>query len=501
MELFVDRYRKMKLFQNIISVLVAGTTAIALPSITLATTLKFDLEFATSNQNIWGEENNNFSWGGDNGLLAVEWDESLAQNYSLIKNTGCAKKVWGVCVWPKIEKLNVGFNAFTKGNLGLQNTFNLNSGIVDALIPIDLFFDIPDSPVEAGEMFTIQSGFSFADNASFSTKGINASYDLDLIFDVATGVDIDPGNQLDLGFDINKTINLVSLDGDNVNLELDEKFGSFDISLPEVNTTGFKSENPLNNQLISSSEDEFMKAGIDLDGLASLLFGLPSLQEKSELDLGIFGNLGFSYNLLDIEAAVALSMFQDFSLTSELPAILKLEDDTIINFNIGDEISLTMPDNIGDSLEIEASIDFDALFSNSTSLGIDFGLDFMAGEFGLELPLIGEKNIGPMFEESISIYETAFELFNNTFQLGGFNQETVNFEIGIEIGNLQEDRSEQREISSRSAELSQLGENSFVSSQTTSERVPEPSSIIGLFTLGVWGVSLSFKNKENSSTL
>ena len=158
-----------------------------------------------------------------------------------------------------------------------------------------------------------------------------------------------------------------------------------------------------------------------------------------------------------------------------------------------------MPDNIGDSLEIEASIDFDALFSNSTSLGIDFGLDFMAGEFGLELPLIGEQNIGPMFEESISIYETAFELFNNTFQLGGFNQETVNFEIGIGIGNLQEDRSEQRGISSRSAELSQLGENSFVSSQTTSERVPEPSSIIGLFTLGVWGVSLSFKNKGNPS--
>ena len=485
----------MKLLQNIISVLVAGVTAIALPNVTLATNLKFDLEFATSNQNIWGEENNNFSWGGDSGLLAVEWNESLAKNYSLLKNTGCAKKIWGVCVWPKIEELNVGFNAFTEGNLGLQNTFNLNGGIVDALIPVDLFFDIPDSPVKAGEILTIQSDFSFAENSSFSTKNINASYDLDLIFDAATGVDIAPGNQLDLGFDIDQTINLVNLDGDNINLQLDEKFGAFDISLPQVNTTGFKSENSLKNQLISSGENEFMKAAIDLDGLASLLFGLPSLQEKQELDLGIFGNLGFSYNLLDIEAAIALSMLQDFSLTSELPAILKLEDNTIINFNIGDEISLTMPDNIGDFLEVEAFIDFNALFSNSTSLGIDFGLDFMAGEFGLELPLVGDQNLGPLFEESIGIYETAFELFDNTFQLGGFNQEKVNFQIGT----VPEFEQNQTQLGLLSTEFSQEVENSFLSSQITNKKVPEPSSIIGLLTLGIWGGSLIFKNQGNLS--
>ncbi len=275
----------------------------------------------------------------------------------------------------------------------------------------------------------IQSGFSFADHASFSTKDINASYDLDLIFNVATGVDVVPGNQLDLGFDINETINLVNLDGDNVNLQLDEKFGAFDISLPQVNTTWFQSVNSLNNQLISSGEDEFLKAGIDLDGLASFLFGLPSWQEKQELDLGIFGNLGFSYNLLDIEVAMALSMLQNFSLISKLPGILKLEDNTVINFNVGDEISILMPDNVGDFLGIEAFIDFNALFSNSTSLGINFGLDFMAGEFGLELPVIGNQNIGYLFEESIDLYETAVELFNNTFELGGFNQETVNFQI------------------------------------------------------------------------
>lgn len=49
-----------------------------------------------------------------------------------------------------------------------------------------------------------------------------------------------------------------------------------------------------------------------------------------------------------------------------------------------------MFDNIGDFLEIEVFIDFDVLFSNFISLGIDFGLDFMVGEFGLELFLIGE---------------------------------------------------------------------------------------------------------------
>ncbi|MGK7921485.1 MAG: PEP-CTERM sorting domain-containing protein [Trichodesmium sp.] len=477
----------MKLLQTLTSVAVASITAIALPNVTLATTLKFDLEFTTSNQNIWGEEEGNFSWGGESGLLEFEWDKSVSKNYSL-----CARKVWGVCILPELD---VGFNAFTEGKLGLQNTFNLTGGIVDALIPVDLFFDIPDTPVKVGEKFTINSGFSFADNASFSTKGINANYDLDLIFDVATEVDISPGNQLDLGFDIDEKVNLVNLSGENANLQLDEKFGGFDISLPEVNTTGLKSGNSLENQLISSGKDEFMKAALDLDGLASLLLGLPSLQEKQELDLGIFGNLGFSYNFLDIEAAIGLSMLQNFSLTSELPAILKLEDNTIINFNIGEQISLVMPDNVGDFLEFEALIDFNALFRNYTSLGIDFGLDFMAGEFGLELPIIGNQNFGPLFAESLGLYDTDFELFNKTFKLGGFNQEIVNFQIETTA----EVAETEPQISLLSGGLAQPVPNSSLSSNMTKSKevtVPEPSATIGLFSLGILGSGLILKQKK-----
>lgn len=51
-----------------------------------------------------------------------------------------------------------------------------------------------------------------------------------------------------------------------------------------------------------------MKVGIDLDGLVSFLFGLLFLEEKLELDLGIFGNFGFFYNFLDIEVVVVLLM-------------------------------------------------------------------------------------------------------------------------------------------------------------------------------------------------
>lgn len=487
----------MKLLQTMASVVVASVTAIAIPTVASSTTLNFDLEFATSNQNIWGQDNGNFIWGGNDGLFAVEWDESVGKNYSLIQNTGCAKKVWGVCILPQIEKLDVGFNAFTEGKLGLQNTFNLNGGIVDALIPVELFFELPDAPVKTGEIFTIKSGFSFANNASFSTKGINASYALDLIFDVATGVDVYPGNQLDFGFDVDEKINLVNLNGSDVNLELDEKFGGFNVSLPQVNTTAVKSVNSRNNQLFSSVKDEFIKASIDLDGLASLLLGLPPLEAKPGLDLGIFGNLGFYYNLLDVEATTALSMLQNFSLTSTLPAILKLENDTIIPFNIGDEISLIMPENVGDFLDLEALIDFNALFSNTTKLGIDFGLDVMAGEFGLELPFMGNQKVGPLFEESVGLYDTAFEVFDETFKLGGFNQEKVGFQVGTIAPSL----NVTSKLSLLSAASAKPVQNSFLRNHIVAKnadvskevRVPEPGVTVGLVTLGVFGGSSMLK--------
>ncbi|MDJ0553752.1 MAG: hypothetical protein QNJ68_04785 [Microcoleaceae cyanobacterium MO_207.B10] len=67
----------MKLLDQTMAVVVAGFTAMTIPTTTLATTLNFNLDFTTSNQNIWGQENTNFTWGGNDGLFVVEWDESV----------------------------------------------------------------------------------------------------------------------------------------------------------------------------------------------------------------------------------------------------------------------------------------------------------------------------------------------------------------------------------------------------------------------------------------
>ncbi len=99
----------MKLLETVILFVVASVTAIAQPNVTLATTLKFDLEFTTSNQNIWGEENGNFSWGVESGLFVVEWDESVAQNFSLIQDTGCTQKFCAICILPKTEQFRCRF--------------------------------------------------------------------------------------------------------------------------------------------------------------------------------------------------------------------------------------------------------------------------------------------------------------------------------------------------------------------------------------------------------
>ncbi|MEQ9672514.1 PEP-CTERM sorting domain-containing protein [Coleofasciculus sp. G2-EDA-02] len=444
----------MKLFPRLVtSATIATTAVIGISSTTYASTLEFDLLFETSNQSIW-DTGNAFSFTDDR-FLGVDWDESVSEGFS-IPGFCVIPNPFGDCILG-FDGQDIGFSAFTNGEIGLQSTFNLNGGTVNAFIPVDLFLVIPDEPVKKGETFTIQSGFSFANGATFKTFSPDASYNLDFIFDVAAGIDVDPG--FDLGFDVDKTINLVNFDTGDLSFNKTGNLGSLEVSFPKVDTMGNQSGS---NQLTSSGEDEFVNGTLDLDFIATSLFGLPPLEGGESIDLPVVDDLGFSYNLLDVEATAVLSALQAFSLTGTLPALLSLEDGTTIPFNIGEDIAITMPSNAGKFLDINAFVDFNALFNNTTSLGLDLGLDALIGEFDLELPVLPDISVEPLFEESVDIFDTSFEVYNNTFNLAGFNQEQISFQV---------------------------------------ETVPEPTSLLGLLSFGVLGAGSALKRKRDQQKL
>ncbi len=420
--------------QLITSATIATTAILGISTTTYATTLNFDLEFATSNQSIW-DTGKAFTFT-DNRSLEVKWNESVSKGFNIPNPFGSDPRV--------------GFDVSTRGKIGLKSNLNLYSGAVNALIPVDLFITLPDQPIKAGQTFNVQSGFSFGSDATFTTTSPSASYNLDVIFDLATTLNVDPGRILDFSFNKKGSQNLLHFDTKDLKINVGGSFGTIKAHFPNVNTTGNLSGS---NQLTSAGKDKFVKAAVDLDLLATHLLGLPPLEGSKSIGLGV----NFNYNLLDAQAAAALSVLQQFSLTGTLPALLLLEDGTSIPFNIGDDIAVTMPSKVGKFLDIDAVIDFNALFSNNTTLGLDFDLDVLVGKFGLNIPILGKKSVGPLFEKSIDILAPSYEVFDKTFRLDGFNSQQVSFQV---------------------------------------ETVPEPTSILSLLAFSTLGVGSLLKRKK-----
>ncbi|MGF1523193.1 MAG: calcium-binding protein [Leptolyngbyaceae cyanobacterium] len=394
------------------------------------TRLDFDLQFETTDQNSFG------------GKLAYTDDRFIGLNFDRGFN--------GQVPLPVIRDLN--YRVFAEGKVGFQSTLDLNDGTVDAVMPVDLFFDLPDEVPAVGETLTIQSGFSFgtADvtNAgpSFKTLSPSVAYDLDLLFDVDSGVSVTGPINFQIIFDRDETIELISFDSTKpLSLDIENSLREINASIPNLQTIGAESS-PGSNRFVSSGREDFARAALDLDGVVTNILGLPPLEGSRTLIDTEFRILPFlpkikvqaaaEYNILDVEAAIGLALSQEFSLDNiTLPAILTLEDGTTIPFNVGEAINITVPENIGHALDIDASIDFNALLRNETNLELDADLDLHAGKLGLNTS-VGDVSVGPLVDESLNFFNRSFELFDHTFALGGFNQEEISFEVDIAIASL-----------------------------------------------------------------
>ncbi|WP_299414237.1 DUF2272 domain-containing protein [Acaryochloris sp. IP29b_bin.148] len=396
------------------------------------TVVNLDLDFETKGQSMWSRgqaidiEQNDF--------LGVEWDESGT-----------------------VEKAGLGLTGYTNGKVGLQSELSLTSGKVNAILPIDFQFSLPDQ-VSPGQTVTIGSSYSVDEGALFETLSPRADVALDLIFELKAGLDASiPGKDFQLAGDVNikESIDLLKVlldpqeeeeeqekeeeNSDNSESDSSEdkkqgffdKFGSLDLNFPKIDTSGeFEG-----TKASSKGDDDLITAKLDLDGIASAL--IPQLPPL-EVEFDKFGLEG-SYNLLDVQIAANLLARQDFALSLDnIPGQLTLENGDVIDFVAGEDIQYTIPDDFefGDALDIEADFKVDTTFRNTTGLSYDVGLELeaLSASGKAPVPVLPDVNFnfGPVLDQDFNLFGgDLITLYDQQFDLGGWNTESESFQISL----------------------------------------------------------------------
>ncbi|MGM0583906.1 MAG: hypothetical protein ACQEUZ_04585 [Pseudomonadota bacterium] len=411
-------------------------------------------------------------YGGDTfsgGVLGdiLEGIDALADFFG---DVGCTIAGWfgdddcdsDVPVPDSITVPGVGTEGSFSAVVGLQPYFGLNTGEVDASIPVDVVFTAPRQ-VENGDTFTIGSLYTTDGGATFSTMSPNVNFGMDFVFDIDTALDLlVGGNRIDLwdldtGGDPDFTgelgqpgFNIFDASGDD--LELSVPLGPFDpyfdldLNFPVINTTGDQ-DAPGGDVLNSSGSDDVAVLTADLDAFASTaLFGFPSAFGDSD-SFGLSTSIGgVGLNLLSVEwnwdivslaLSTTLEAVQDFTLSiQDLPLMATLEDgSTISGFSLGDEITVVTPDdsvfdadidgNADGLMDFDVSVDMEAMFANDTYLGL--GLDLFAGLLRFDAGITSDFFSGP----SVSLFDGIIPsvdgnsdgfLFGDTFELASVDR-------------------------------------------------------------------------------
>jgi VCBS repeat-containing protein len=349
----------------------------------------------------------------------------------------------------------VSLNGATSGRVGVQPYFSLTSGDVDSSIPVDVKFIVPHQ-VEEGETFNIASQLSI-NGATFNTQSPSVEFGLDLIFKVAANANVnvssssfgDGGSWTLFNFNPDEFVkNLFSFSSAD-NLEYEVEFplnlGSLNVNFPDIATTGTQIDG---KTLTSEGNDSILESNLDLDALVTYFSGIPFGTSYSKNLFGDAVQLSASIDFIDADLIGTLSAIQDFKLDiKDLPLTLTLEDGTdITGVSVGDSLSITAPSNFdpdtgGDKdglIDFDVNIDMDAVFQNMTGLGFDLDLflGIMKATAGLkiDIPKIGNVvdktfNLFPtsngfLISNTYDLLSTEVNIFNDKFDLEGFNQET-----------------------------------------------------------------------------
>ncbi len=406
---------------------------------------QFNLNFATTGQSVLKPGSQIvFS---DNRFLGAEWNISDEKSVSLLGKS-------------------LGVRGSSQGKVGLQSNLQINGGGLNASLPINFWLDLPKK-VKSGDIITIKSGFSLDKSASFSTTSPNASYSLDGMFKLnASAQAFLGGSNLNLfsaGFD--GKANLVNLNSNQIDYKYKlGSYGKFDLRSPNINT----SDNANDGVLATQVSDNFLQSSLNVDKiltdvLRAVGVPVPNMQGSFSFSPAPLTKVSASYNILDLDLNANLSLKQNLGLSADnLTGQLTLENGQSYNFKVGDDLTLTVPDGIGDSLDFTASLNLGANLSNKTSLGYDVNsylralegsvkgeisqkisypdIEWRKGSWGIRYPVVvwKEKEIslgsasaglGPLINRSDKLLNGDISLYENNFALGGLNTQNVNFNI------------------------------------------------------------------------
>jgi hypothetical protein len=380
----------------------------------------------TSNQSMWGPGSSfSFNYNGQ-----VETPSFTGQTGNMGTGTGCFA---GVCA---------GYDAYmsTSAIAGLNVGFGVNSGTVNAAVPVSIDLGAPSTAKPGANFNVTAGGFTFG-SGSLSTVGSTVSADAEFFYSAAAGLygkycyitgcdtygsfndiyDHFQGLEL-LGFnrDNDGQLRLLGYNYSFAGVPIGTSFpisdyGSFQINYPSgPNTSGGGT-----SFLTSSNVSDLASMTLNVGNLGTLL-GLPPLDSDVDVYKGI---IGAEYKLLQPDVTLSFSLSQSFAFAPSPSLFLDVQETgQIVPLGPNGSASVFFP--AGDTeLHITPVIDMGGMLSNNMGLCIHPTMDVTGIEFNLKVAGDSVGLYGPLFQ-----YSHDFGCFGDTsisdqaFNLAGFSQ-------------------------------------------------------------------------------
>jgi PEP-CTERM motif-containing protein len=375
------------------------------------------LNFQTSDQSMWGP-GPAFNFSASPTLF------DLSLNGSASPSIGCFSFSFPSCV----TVTGAGLTASTSGDFGVGANLNVNGGTVSATVPVNVTLGFP-SLVPNATPFNITSSGMFgvgtlstaspsiqASASTFGSLSASLTGQACLVGLCASGTIVSVG-PLNLGTQLFSINSATSPLNTTINLAPGV---DLNVGVPFVATAGAAGPQGFPPPLSISSSggpSNFLGLNANLTNLVASALGLPPLSASGSL-----GPVSWSYNLLTISAGLNLGATQAFNL-SATPLVAynvtefgaNAQNFTTAPMAVGTPFSLSLPGGVT-MADITPTYFLAAGLMNNTNLALSASAALTA--LGASLDSL---SVGPLINLNTSFPIANFNVFNSTFDLGGWN--------------------------------------------------------------------------------